>query len=263
MEKINLTVKTKLVKVLQVDDIQEDQEKNTVKDENQIAFENTISKIKEKIHNPNSIRAQKIQVLTMAPNNWSRKKVSDLFKVSERFVRDAKQQERSNGVCSLPPPRKGKLLPEDTIQKVAEFYENNEHSRIMPGMKDRISINKNVYQQKRLLLCTLKELYTAFKQQNLNIKIGISKFCIFRPKWCVSAGTSGTHAVCTIHQNVVLTLHAAGTEETYKNLLDLMVCNAENRNCMLQRCPNCPGLEPIKALLCSKFEDLNEDISFK
>ena len=118
MEKSNLNVRTKLVKVLQVDDIQEDEEKNTVKDENQIAFENMISKIKEKIHSPNSTRAQKVQVLTMAPNHWSRKKVEDFFDVSERLVRDAKQQERNNGFCSLPPLRKGKLLLKDTIQKV-------------------------------------------------------------------------------------------------------------------------------------------------
>ena len=49
---------------------------------------------------------------------------------------------------------------------------------------------------------------------NPDEKIGFSQVCELRPKWCVSAGTSGIRAVCvcTIHQNIVLLLHAAGTE---------------------------------------------------
>ena len=75
----------------------------------------------------------------MASKNWSRKKVGELFSGSEGLVIDARQQEKSNGVCFLPPPHKGKLLPESTIQKFVEFYENNEYRKIMPGMKDRIT----------------------------------------------------------------------------------------------------------------------------
>ena len=123
----------------------------------------------------------------MASKNWSRKKVSELFSVSEGLVIDARQQEKSNGVCCRPPPHKGKLLPESTIQKFVQFYENNEYRKIMPGMKDRISARKNEYQQKCLLLCTLKELYIALKQQNPVENIGFSKFCELRPNWCASA----------------------------------------------------------------------------
>ena len=45
--------------------------------------------------------------------------------------------------------------------------------------------------QKRLLLLNLNELYTTFKHENPELKIGISKFCNLRPKnvrprdrWC-------------------------------------------------------------------------------
>ena len=34
----------------------------------------------------------------MDPKNWSRKKVSEVFDVSERLVIEARQQEKSNGV---------------------------------------------------------------------------------------------------------------------------------------------------------------------
>jgi len=91
----------------------------------------------------------------------------------------------------------------------------------MPGIKDRISVKKNVYEQKQLLLCTLKELYVEFKKQNPTTKLGFSKFCTLRPKWCVSVGSSSTHGVCvyTIHQNVILLLHAAHIEEIFEELI--------------------------------------------
>ena len=47
---------------------------------------------------------------------------------------------------------------------------------IIPGMKNSISVRKNEYQQKHLLLCILKELYIALKQQNPDKKLDFSHF---------------------------------------------------------------------------------------
>jgi len=81
----------------------------------------------------------------------------------------------------------------------------------------------------------------------------------------VSTGASGTHAVCvcTIHQNVVLLIHATQIEESYKDLLSLAFCSTDNRDCMLQHCTECPGFEIVLQLLQSKFKDLDEVIYFK
>ena len=157
------------------------------------------------------------------------------------------------------------MLSEDIIQKVKEFYNNNENNRIMTGRKERVSISKNQYAQKRLLLCTLRELCGEYKQQNADIKLGFSKFCTLCPKWCDSAGASGTHnvCVCTMHQNTILLLHAAHIEETYKELIALAVCDMENKECMLQRYLNCPGFRLVETMLQENFEDLNEEIYFK
>ena len=91
----------------------------------------------------------------------------------------------------------------------------------MPGKKDCFSVGKNVYKQKRHILCNLKELYVPFKNTNPEMKIGFSKFCSLRPKYCFLAGASGTHSVCvcTIHQNVKLLLQPI--DATYKELLSL------------------------------------------
>jgi hypothetical protein len=68
---------------------------------------------------------------------------------------------------------------------IREFHQNDEHSRQLPGKKDSVRISKNVHVQKRLILCNLKELYEAFKTKIPIAKVGFSKFCQLRPKWCV------------------------------------------------------------------------------
>ena len=59
----------------------------------------------------------------------------------------------------------------------------------MPGTCDKVSIATNVYKQKRLVLCMLKELYQTFKKRHPGIKVGFSTFATLRPKWCVLAGS--------------------------------------------------------------------------
>ena len=89
----------------------------------------------------------------------------------------------------------------------------------MPGKKEYVSIDRKVHKQKRLVLCNLSELYTSFKEKYPDVKIGFSKFCTLRPKWCVLAGPSGTHSVCvcSIHQNAVLLVDAVNWECSNKD----------------------------------------------
>ena len=58
-------------------------------------------------------------------------------------------------------------------------------------------------------------------------------------------------------------MHAAGFEEDYKQLLEMTVCDVTNIDCMLQRCSECPGYEPLINFLNEKFEDKNDEIIFK
>jgi hypothetical protein len=55
-------------------------------------------------------------------------------------------------------------------------------------------------------LCSLKEAYLSFKQQNPEKLQGFSKFAELLPKNSVLAEASGIHAVCVCsnHQNVKL-----------------------------------------------------------
>ena len=63
---------------------------------------------------------------------------------------------------------------------------------MLPGAKDKVSIGRGHYHQKRLLLCTAKELYAAFKLKYPCTKVGLSRFFEFKPKWCVAPGASSS-----------------------------------------------------------------------
>ena len=147
----------------------------------------------------------------------------------------------------------------DTIKLVEAFYCDDENSRIMPGKKDYVSIARNVHLQKKLLLCNLNELYSAFVLQYPDIKIGRSKFIALRP-YCIIAGASGTHSVCvcTIHQNSILILDPINGD--YKELFKLMFCDPSSKNCMLSRCETCPK---DNTRLTEELYRLDTEIEFK
>ena len=56
-------------------------------------------------------------------------------------------------------------------------------------------------------------------------------------------GCSGTHSVCvcTIHQNVILMLGAVNLDNDYHELMDMMVCSRDSKECMIHHCKNCPA----------------------
>ena len=108
------------------------------------------------------------------------------------------------------------------VSMVKQFYERNDTSALLPGMKDFISVRNESGEkqkvQKRLLLLNLKELYQLFKEEHSDEDIGFTKFSLLRPKHCVLAGTSGTHSICVYpyHQNVKLMKHG---ESVFPKLL--------------------------------------------
>ena len=210
----------------------------------------------------------KIQILTLTPESWSRKYASEYFEVSEYLIRIARTLKKYQGILAVPLNKIGKILPNDVIQLVELFYQDDEYSRLMPGKKDYVSVGKRrggrVHEQKRLLLCNLHELYTLFKEKNPDVKIGFSKFCSLRPKWCVSAGSAGTHSVCvcTHHQNTILLLTAIKWNITYKDLMEKIVCDTLSNECMVHRCEQCPGTEALRNYLDQELQEIDVDEEF-
>ena len=102
-----------------------------------------------------------------------------------------------------------------------------------PGKKEFVSVKINSHKehkQKRLLL------HIEYKNKTNN-PIGFSKFCELRPKWCIPVGSaSGLYSVCVCeyHQNAKLLVIPIPGIIDYKEILKMLVCDRENRDCMLR-----------------------------
>ncbi|KAK2722989.1 hypothetical protein QYM36_003252, partial [Artemia franciscana] len=67
----------------------------------------------------------------------------------------------------------------------------------------------------------------------------------------------------SIHQNVKFLLDAVKIEESYKDLIKMLVCNVENSECMLRHCDNCLSDDALIEHLTAKLSedyDLEEEI---
>ena len=184
-------------------------------------FEEILSQLKVKFKD--ATRSEKIQILTILPKSWSIRQIEQEFKVTHRMAQTAKNLQVERGVMASPNPKPGRKLNGDLIQSIQDFYLSDTVSRVMPGIKDYMSVyspeeERRIHKQKQLVLCNLKEAYQQFRTEFPEVNVGFSKFAELRPKQCVLAGASGTHCVCvcTIHQNVKLMLNALNDKAKYE-----------------------------------------------
>lgn len=219
-------------------------------------YENLMANLKEEFQGT-SDRARKLQILTLSPFGLT--KTMEYFETTNYLVKLSRKMRNENGILpKVPELNKGRQLSKDDKEKVIAFYERDEISRQCPGKKDFVSIKvengDNLRVQKRLILGNLREIYIKFKEEGHNPQIGFSTFCALRPKQCVLAGSGGTHSVCvcTHHQNPKLQLNAIGEKNLrLDDVMEKGVCDINSEDCMMRRCPSCPGEEAIVSFVCS------------
>ncbi len=248
---------------ISVDEILEDKTKPCDKCSDLVELSENI---KKQIENAKTVQ-EKISLTMLAPESWTKAQIKDTFGVSERIIKYAREYLKQQKISAEPRQKKGKTLEEDTVQKVKALYEDDEVSRICPGIQDYVSVKINgtrVQKQKRLLLANLKEVYAMFKHRYPDSKIGFSTFCALRPGWVVTTSASGMHnvCVCQIHQNLKLMVDALPrplNKMDYTELFDLIVCNKDDRACMIHRCEKCPGQEAVRKFIAEKLESYGMD----
>ena len=182
---------------------------------------------------------RRLSLLTMSPFNIE--ETAKYFGTSIYMARKSRQLRESSGLLpDVERPRKGARLSDDVKERVKSFYESEMVSRMCAGRKDCLTVRgtdgDKTKVQKRLLLGCLRDIYTLFKEDVDNPRIGFSSFAALRPRYCVSAGTSGTHAVCicTHHPNPKLMLCALDVEKVSVNdLISQTVCSVKGRDCMM------------------------------
>ena len=110
-------------------------------------FKKMLVLMKDKLEKCCSFR-DKIQVLTLCPQEWSIEGASEYFGVSKYLIIKSRSLAKKEGVLAVPQTKRGKMLPDKKNTFVKNFYEDSENSRQMPGQKDFVSISWKVHLQK-------------------------------------------------------------------------------------------------------------------
>ena len=204
---------------------------------------------------------EKYKILSLAPSDWSLKKIQETFAVSQKLARKSKTYQKDLGIFEAP-GRKSPMsqITEEVKEKIKQFYEDDENSRQLPGMNDVKTIKVNGVKQKvqkRLLLSTIGEAFLKFKEENKDLKVGKTFFFHQRPKNVVLAGTSGTHSVCVCtycgNMKLLLLTTVLGTRATWEELISLpggqdvqiediidhCVCEEGTQDCYYSSCVGC------------------------
>ena len=112
--------------------------------------------MKDKLSSPSLTKEEKMQILT-APHLWSRWRIAEEFNVSEYIVWKARNLVTEKGIFAVPESKKGRKISAETMSAAENFYQDDGYSIMMPGAKDKISIKKNEYHQKRFILGNLNQ----------------------------------------------------------------------------------------------------------
>ena len=92
------------------------------------------------------------------------------------MVNRATQAKKDRRILTILAIKKRQEITEKAKLQVVSHYEDHEYSRMLPGAKNKVSIGRGHYHQKCLFLCTVKELYAAFKLDYDFTKVGLSRF---------------------------------------------------------------------------------------
>lgn len=229
-------------------------------------FHSMIQELKTKFKNSNSY-SERLQILTLSPFGIER--TMKEFGATNYLVKKSRAVKKKEGILGQCEKNKGKALPMELKNEIMEFYENDDNSRMCPGMKECIKVKDRngtvVKHQKRLVLANLKELHVLWTESHPDKKVGFSTFASLRPKWCVLAGASGTHSVCVCkyHQNPKLMVEACLKSDVH-DLMKFCVCSNENEACMMGQCKDCPGHQGLADHL-NQTEELTDidEVTYK
>lgn len=226
-----------------------------------------------------SDRKTKIKLLSVLPKDWSISKIHNAFDghATRYMITHMKKLVETQGIlCDTTEKIGSKTLSENTVQKVVEFYRSDDITRACPGMHDCICYRENGEKfkiQKRLILMNLKEAFAIFKTDFSTYKMGFSKFASLRPPECIlTTAACGIHVtcVCVYHQNVKLIADylkkksLIGHEDSYRDIINIMLCPNASDKCRLNDCQECPGTDELRSSLYIACEEqMTEDFNFK
>jgi len=151
----------------------------------------------------------KRRILALLPLDMTHQEIKGIFGEDVTYHAVKKGKECQRNLCAfsaITRPNFNRHILSDTLRSIViTFYEDDEISRMMPGLEDSISVRvegNRQHFQKRLMLSSLKEAYLEFKKRNPCVKVGFEKFISLRRKHCIKLGVGNQQnvCVCAFHQ---------------------------------------------------------------
>ncbi|CAF5114774.1 unnamed protein product, partial [Rotaria sp. Silwood1] len=189
-----------------------------------------------------SNKEQQIQLLTIAPSDWGRKKIEFFFNCTEHQAKEAIKLRYLYGILARPTYFSGnKPLPKDIIDQVINFYEDDRISRPSSNKKDKIKVNGED-KMFRFMDMTIRDAYLVFKNEFPHVPISHSKFFGLRPKW-VKINCTNQTCLCIYHENFQLLLEALNnrnqTSWKLQQIIDSILCASPTEACYNSQCDDC------------------------
>lgn len=156
-------------------------------------------------------------------------------------------------------------ISSETTDLVSLFYVKDTISYQAPGMKDYIITKtpdgKKHKMQKRYLYFTIGEIFEEFKREYPDVDIGLSKFSYLRPKHVMlQSQTPENLCLCLYHENIRLLLEAVPNfPKRTGDFVSAIVCDPDNKDCMLQTCNECGELKKYRILMENATENKDSD----
>ncbi|CAB4004221.1 Hypothetical predicted protein [Paramuricea clavata] len=167
----------------------------------------------------------------------SRKHRNVLWKLADEFGKDEDVATKANKHLLS--------LAAEAIEAVKNFYTSDKISRMAPGKRDVVTIKDQDGKKKlqnRHLYMSIKETYRVFKDENRNVKIGLTKFSTLHPpNVLLSSQTPSNVCTCVYHQNMFLALgaihsHVPGIPVYSTDFSASCVLNPESDLCWFGNC---------------------------
>ena len=224
-------------------------------------------------------KKQRVTVLDILPDSLKHDEIVHLTGASSRLIKEVKK-----GDVQFERKQREDKFGADIQKMVADFMLDEKNSRHGAGMQEFVSVkteNGREPKQKHYLKTTLHQTYLNFKEEFPHIKIGLSKFKEFRPKWVIKYADqeSGTQkCCCQEHENGSLLLDSTfvGELQKFKELFGLnpddkvtlatvlqaLLCgDSDTDSCWMNTCGDClDRKESLLQGMVKMFQDLGDNM---
>lgn len=221
--------------------------------------------------------SEKIRLLTAAPiHALSKEDIMSKFPmVTNYMITQARILSLQKGNYAIPDIFSGHPVPETTLNVAMQYYLDDDFncSRQSPNKKDTRNVIENgvsVKKVKRFMTRTIKETYQLFKENNPDLKLGLTKFYSLKPKWVLPCPSQEV-CLCIYCSNFDLLIKAAMNLQTFQEnkddkelrskLLSAIVCS-DNDECIFGECKTCPGASAINLQFFGCTQENDDEITF-